>query len=268
MGVRSLLAWFFVGFWGLFAFVGGILAFLAGGLIWDRQRRIFHGLARWWATTVIRLHFWTVRVELRGEDHARGGPFVVVPNHQSMVDLLALYLLPLSYRTVVKRTWSRTPLGLNMWLAGYVFTPRERSPEARARLFARCAAWMERGHGVLIFPEGTRAKGWALGPFRAGAFQLSAQTGRPLLPVAIAGTNDVSHPTSWRFSFARRGVIVEILPPIHPGDQRPRELARACREVIEARVRALRSELYATYGQGPAPGETDADSEGASVGGG
>jgi 1-acyl-sn-glycerol-3-phosphate acyltransferase len=41
---------------------------------------------------------------------------------------------------------------------------------------------------VMLFPEGTRSRTGKLLPFKSGAFRLAAETGFPVLPIALHGT--------------------------------------------------------------------------------
>src|SRR3954447_8782613 len=55
---------------------------------------------------------------------------------------------------------------------------------------------LERGGAVGIFPEGTRVRPGPLAGPRSGAGRLALETGAPVVPVAIAGTEDVRR--GWR----------------------------------------------------------------------
>ncbi|MCH7667237.1 MAG: 1-acyl-sn-glycerol-3-phosphate acyltransferase, partial [Acidobacteria bacterium] len=64
----------------------------------------------------------------------------------------------------------------------------------------------------LLFPEGTFDRAPGLRPFRLGAFMLAAETGLPVVPVAIRGTRSVLRGDKW---FPRKGTIsVAIRPPM------------------------------------------------------
>lgn len=247
-GLRSAMTWTYVLARGACAMAMAAAVLLAGGWWWDRDRRWPHRIAVWWGAGLARtLPF---SVELRGLERARGGPFVIVANHQSVVDLLVTYLLPLPYRTVVRRDLFFTPMGFNMWAAGYVPTPRRGRPGGVQRLRADCARVLGRGLSVLLFPEGERAHGWSLGRFRPFAFDLAESARVPVLPVALAGTNDVGHPSTWRFSYGRH-VIVEVLDPLPSDGGDAQRLLAASRAALVDHVARLRAELRARFAQGP-----------------
>jgi glycerol-3-phosphate dehydrogenase (NAD(P)+) len=54
-------------------------------------------------------------------------------------------------------------------------------------------AILGRGDVVLIFPEGTRTRPGSLGSPRRGVGRLALETGAPVVPVAVIGTEDVRH---------------------------------------------------------------------------
>ena len=190
-------------------------------------------------------------VELRGLERLPEGPCVLAPNHQSMVDLLVLYLLPRQYRTVIKRSLFLSPFGLSIWSAGYVPTASRSDPKGSASMLSACRTRLERGYDVLIFPEGTRARGWRLGRFKRGAFELAQSAEVPVVPIAIAGTNDVLHASSLRLCLRPLRIVLEVLEPIAPSAEGARALERACHRVLSTHVDGLRRELREA-GQGPA----------------
>jgi 1-acyl-sn-glycerol-3-phosphate acyltransferase len=49
-------------------------------------------------------------------------------------------------------------------------------------------------------------------PFRSGAFRAAARTGRPVVPIAIAGTRELLPPNSLRLSNVP--IDIQLLPPL------------------------------------------------------
>ena len=55
---------------------------------------------------------------------------------------------------------------------------------------------LERGDAVLIFPEGTRTRPGTLGAPKRGVGRLALETGAPVIPVAVIGTENIRR--GWR----------------------------------------------------------------------
>jgi glycerol-3-phosphate dehydrogenase len=68
-----------------------------------------------------------------------------------------------------------------------------------------------RGEIVLMFPEGTRTRPGPLGKPRRGVGRLALETGAPVVPIAIIGTEDIRR--GWRFR--PRKVKLRAGPPLH-----------------------------------------------------
>ena len=71
-----------------------------------------------------------------------------------------------------------------------------RRGEADADMVDTAKAILERGDPVLIFPEGTRTRPGALGKPKRGVGRLALETGAPVVPVAIIGTEAIRR--GWR----------------------------------------------------------------------
>jgi 1-acyl-sn-glycerol-3-phosphate acyltransferase len=177
------------------------------------------------------LPFW--RVKLEGSFPA--GTFVVVPNHQSMADALAVACLPGEVKWMGKESAFRFPwLGWAFHVAGYVPVLRGDRQSGSAAL-ARMRRYLDAGLAVGLFPEGTRTRDGALQPFRAGPFKLAIDAGVPVVPVVIDG--------AWRAMPADQPWIrparirVTILPPIPTAGLRVEDLDRL-REETRQRIAA------------------------------
>jgi len=117
-----------------------------------------------------------------------GGPFVVVANHQSILDILLLSRMPREMKWVAKEELFRIPwVGTMLRMSGDIAI-RRGDPESGGEALARAKAYLARGMSVMIFPEGTRSKTGTLLPFKSGAFRLALDAGVPVLPVAVHGT--------------------------------------------------------------------------------
>ena len=71
---------------------------------------------------------------------------------------------------------------------------------------------VEKEHGKLAFPEGTRSDDGKIHPFKKGPFILAINTGLPLLPVSVSGTRKII--PKGKISIRAGRVKVVIHPPV------------------------------------------------------
>ena len=151
---------------------------------------------------------------VRGTEHIDPKQsYVVCVNHQSLLDIPALYAaLPIPIRFMAKKSLFYIPIfGWSMWAAGFVPVDRSGGKKSRESL-KRAAARIRGGRSVTVFPEGTRSPDGALHGFKAGAFILGIESGAPILPVVIKGTFESAPKTAIRVTPHAAEVIV--CPPV------------------------------------------------------
>lgn len=161
------------------------------------------------------------------------GPFVVMSNHSSFLDIPVVYRLFGGHlRMVAKKELFAVPVfGRAMLDAGFVRVDRsDRAAAVQSLELAR--ALIAGGTSVWIAPEGTRSKSGALGPLKKGGFMLALQTGRPILPITVRGTRDIL-PSGSFMPRPSHTVRVSVHAPI-PTDTLPTN---------DAHVRASRDRL-------------------------
>jgi len=177
-----------------------------------------------------------VRVELRGlENVPAGTSCLFLANHVSNLDPPILFpALPGQASVMLKQELMRIPLlGTAMRMAKFVPVARGHSREAAQRSVAAAGEAIRSGLHFLIFPEGTRSGDGRLGVFKRGPFFLAMETGAPIVPVAISGTQKLMPKGATKI---RPGTVrVQMLPVI-----RPEEFAR--REELIAAVRTAIAE--------------------------
>lgn len=158
-----------------------------GGLV-GAPRSYYDCIHRTWSGVVLAAG--GIRVEAEGLDRLDpGGPQVIVANHQSLLDILALFrALPVSLRFVAKMELSRVPVfGSAMRRAGHVFIDRSNRMQAVEVMRDAGERMKEEGLTLGLFPEGTRSRGRGLRRFRRGSFVLAIETRTTMVPVAVDG---------------------------------------------------------------------------------
>ena len=129
---------------------------------------------------------WRLRVEGRWPPGEQA--YVVVANHQSMLDILLLSHIPREMKWVGKEELFRIPwIGWMLRLTGDIAVKRG-DAESGTEALGKARAYLARGMSVMFFAEGTRSKTGKLLPFKSGAFRLAIDAGVPVLPVAVQGT--------------------------------------------------------------------------------
>lgn len=150
-----------------------------------------HALGRYWSRFLLRTA--GIRVRTEGLDQIDPqGTYIYVANHRSLADTpVTSALLPTCFRYMAKESLLRVPIiGGHLRRGAHIGVPREDARGA-ARALARAAELLRSGEAsVLIFAEGTRGTG-AVQAFKSGAAHLAVQTGVPVVPIGIAGTQDV-----------------------------------------------------------------------------
>ncbi len=185
-----------------------------------------------------------VTVRAGGTRHP--GPALVVANHISWIDILAINAIHPA-RFVSKADVKHWPvLGWLVGCGGTLFLERERKRDA-LRVVHQTAEALGAGDTIAFFPEGTTGDGTRLLPFHANLLQAAIASGVAVQPVALRYTDADSAPSRavmwvnnetlatslWNVVRAR-GLQVQVtqLDPIRTAGCERRELAGRARERI------------------------------------
>jgi 1-acyl-sn-glycerol-3-phosphate acyltransferase len=145
------------------------------------------GLAHWAARIA------GAKIKLVGFDKIDpAGTYIFMSNHVSNLDPPVLVpLIPRRTSVLAKKEIWRIPiLGKALDLAEIV--PVERNNrDAALQSIRRAGEVMRHGINMTIYPEGTRSPDGRLLPFKKGPFHLAAETGFPIVPVTILGTEEM-----------------------------------------------------------------------------
>jgi fatty-acyl-CoA synthase len=181
-------------------------------------------VARRWSRIALALG--GLRPRVAGLEHLRTlQSGILVANHASYIDPIVLMAaIPAEFHFVAKRALADYPL------LGTVIRKAEHITIEKAGMSDRLAGAddvarrLRDGERLVIFPEGTFVREPGLLPFRLGAFRAAVDTGRPIVPVAIAGTRHILPDGTW---LLRRGPItVTIGAPMEPRAQGWPEMVR------------------------------------------
>lgn len=193
-----------------------------------------------WAHQVIN-PLWTFRVEGDTPADPRH-PYVVVANHESFVDMLAISQLPIEMKWVAKSEFFKIPiLGWLMRLARDIKLVRGESGSG-AHVYEQAAERLSTRVSVMLFPEGTRSTSGDLGEFKDGAFKMAISNQVPVLPLAVHGTRAALVKHDWRFGLC--DATVRVLDPI-PTDGMTVDDVGQLRDLVRERIADAQAELAA-----------------------
>jgi 1-acyl-sn-glycerol-3-phosphate acyltransferase len=167
------------------------------------------------------------------------GPAIVAPNHFSFLDhfFVGIYLRR-KVQFMAKSQLFRPPLQF-IFHHGGVFPVRRGQHDEEA--FKTAHAVLARGDIVVMYAEAGRSRSGELGKPRHGLGRLALESGVPVIPTAIVGTERARN---WkRLQFPK--VTVQYGQPLRfEAVERPtREQAQAASEIVFDRVRTLHRRL-------------------------
>ncbi|MBQ6612787.1 MAG: 1-acyl-sn-glycerol-3-phosphate acyltransferase [Alistipes sp.] len=205
----------------------------------DRKRVVVHRISKWITDVFFGLGPHMGRDLVGAENIDPNESYVIVLNHNSMVDIMSIYNIPLVFKWVSKKEVYRIPIVGRLLLAhGDIVINRASTKEAMQLVHNKGMEWLKKGASVSIFPEGTRSKDGEIHNFKAGAFILAKDAGVPILPIVLDGTNRVIRKGTIFMNWRNR-VTVKVLPPVSREEIAQRTMKEVMAQVHDDMVNAL-----------------------------
>lgn len=199
------------------------------------------------------------RPHVEGRDNVpRTGPVIFASNHLSFIDSIAIPVAaPRPVHFMAKSAY------FEKWASRQFFTaigaiPVERGAGQKALdALDQQRALLEDGRAVALYPEGTRSLDGRLYKGRTGVAFLALQTGAPVVPVGLIGTDKVM-PVGAKIPTTKERITVRFGAPLDLSSHGPASSGRARRaatDEIMAAIHALsEQELANAYNEAPAHG--------------
>lgn len=211
---------------------------------WDKRTLASHMMATFWGWYYQALiPFWKLYMEGRAKI-PWNRPVVMVANHRSLIDILALHKLRRPFKWVSKAENFKLPfVGMVLSLNNHVKINRE-SLRSGAQFLSQAEEEMKKGSSILMFPEGTRSKTKDMRPFKEGAFLLAKKTGSGIIPVVHTGSEKTFDRGSWVLK-GKASIYIRVLDeiPAHEVEKlNSKEMMTMVREMMEKGIATLEKE--------------------------
>lgn len=241
--ILSLLFWAFILFSSIVLFPIAVVIWAVTFLV-DRRLVLLHRFTCFWAS----IYTWTNpawRVAIEGREKIRRGvAYVMVVNHQSLLDILVLFRLFVHFKWVSKIENFRVPLvGWNMSLNRYIRLQRG-DADSIQQMMEACEKTLAEGSSIMMFPEGTRSVDGKLKAFKHGAFTLAQRSKCAILPIVVLGTSRAL-PKRGFVLRGRHRIRVRVLDEIPPESfvgETVEQLTERVRTQIAAELAAMESD--------------------------
>ena len=181
-----------------------------------------------------------LRYRVDGKEHLPDQPSIIMSKHQSTWETIALrHILGGQQSWVLKRELMWVPVfGWALATMYPIAINRKAGRRAVKQVLDQGLAYLERGHHIIIFPEGTRTAPGQKGRYGVGGALLAERSGAPVVPVAHNAGE------FWKRRDLRKypgTVDVVIGAPVPTAGRKAQEIMRDVETWIEATVERLPS---------------------------
>ena len=199
-------------------------------------------LANNWARVNLFLlkHTCGLDYRVQGKEHLPDGAAIIMSKHQSTWETISLrHIIGGKQSWVLKRELMWVPIfGWAMFFMSPIAINRKAGRKAVKQVVTQGTDYLDKGHRIIIFPEGTRTPFGSHGRYGVGGALLAEHSGHAVIPVAHnAG-----------LFWARRGITkhpgtidVVIGEPIETQGKSAKQIIREVEAWIESTMKTLPS---------------------------
>ncbi|MGC4103895.1 lysophospholipid acyltransferase family protein [Ferruginibacter sp.] len=213
-GIISFIATF------LLIFIPSMVSYLIKGI---KGQDYFIKVSRFWMNIWLPLVGCPVKVKGK-QNFIPGRNYIVVFNHNTLLDVpLSAPYVPGPNKTIAKASFAKVPLFGWFYRKGSILVDRK-NEKSRIQSYEAMKQVLAEGMHMSIYPEGTRNRtAEPLKPFYDGAFKLSTDTQKEIIPCIITGTKKAM-PVNKFFYLLPVPLTMEFLPAISPANIPVKEL--------------------------------------------
>jgi 1-acyl-sn-glycerol-3-phosphate acyltransferase len=209
------------------------------------------------------------RIRLEGSEHVPStGPIIYVANHHAHFDpcLVGCVVHDRPFSGMARKTLFKNPI--MSWIMRSIGVIPLDQTKGDTAAFKAGLEELKLGRCLLIFPEGTRTRNGAVGPFKPGAALLMKRSGATVVPLAIEGAYDIWPITGKPWPKLTGRIAVRAAPAmsseeilkdgVEAGLNRLRTLIDDMRLELRARMRSESGGRYPAPSMGDAPPPAEA----------
>ncbi|MCD6570186.1 MAG: 1-acyl-sn-glycerol-3-phosphate acyltransferase [Deltaproteobacteria bacterium] len=194
----------------LWAVLATIVMFLpiTGAAILSSTGNMAFNLSKVWAWVLLIVT--GVRPVIKGREKIKKGrSYIIISNHQSQYDILALVTkLGIQFRWIIKKELRKAPLfGYALYASKNIFIDRSDTKQSIESINEGLKR-LPPGTSVMVFAEGTRSPDGEIHPFKKGGFIMAIDNSLPILPVSVSGGRKILPKGSLVFSPGPIEVVV------------------------------------------------------------
>jgi 1-acyl-sn-glycerol-3-phosphate acyltransferase len=194
-------------FWAIIATIVLFIP-ITGAAVISKTGNLAFSLSKLWAYTLLIAT--NVHPHILGREKIKKGQsYIIISNHQSEFDILALITtLGIQFRWIIKKELKKAPLfGYALYASRNIFIDRSNTKDAIKSINDGINR-LPKGTSVMVFAEGTRSSDGSIQEFKKGGFITAIEKNLPILPVTVSGSRKTLPKKSLAFSPGPIEVVV------------------------------------------------------------
>lgn len=223
--------------WGLLSFLTTFLIIFLPSmccyLFKDEKmgQAYFIGVSKIWMRSWLFLIGCPLKINGR-EYFVKGNNYIVVFNHNTFLDVpLSSPFVPGPNKTIAKASFAAIPIFGQFYKRGAVLVDRK-NEKSRTKSYETMKMVLKTGIHMCIYPEGTRNRSnELLKPFYDGAFKLSIDSKKEIIPCIIKGTKEAMPIHKFLYLLPTK-LSMQFLPPIASENISAKELNKKVFDIM------------------------------------